>query len=157
MGVPVFIDTENLRDLTELGEHVQRSHNLVLLLTKGVLKRPWCLLEILTAVNSGVRIVPVEIQRKDMQFEYPDDAFFQRLLDGRELDPDATNPIGSEGFNLASLEQALRHVFKRIALPFSPHKTTNVREAELQDILKQCSLRDEVHKDSVLGVRLSNR
>ncbi|CAK0893777.1 unnamed protein product [Prorocentrum cordatum] len=37
------------------------------------------------------------------------------------------------------LEKALRHVFRKIAVPFSPHKSQNVREAELTDILNRCT------------------
>jgi len=50
-----------------------------------------------------------------------------------------------EGVSLEDLEQALRHVFLKIAQPFSPHKSKNIRQAELQDILKRCC--DE-HEDA---------
>eukprot|EP00427_Karlodinium_veneficum_P031234 CAMPEP_0169191634 /NCGR_PEP_ID=MMETSP1016-20121227/5179_1 /TAXON_ID=342587 /ORGANISM="Karlodinium micrum, Strain CCMP2283" /LENGTH=147 /DNA_ID=CAMNT_0009267907 /DNA_START=88 /DNA_END=528 /DNA_ORIENTATION=+ len=45
----VFLDSEDLTDLSGLQEHVINSKNLVLLLTPGVLYRPWCLVEIVTA------------------------------------------------------------------------------------------------------------
>jgi len=146
---PVFIDTEDLRDLSELGEHVRKSHNLVILLTKGLLTRPWCLVEIVTAVQAGVRVVPVEIQRRDMEFEYPDEAYYQRVLLGEELDTEATKILINEGIDLKSLVKALRKVFKRIALPYSPHKTAMVREAELKGILKQCRLRQDPDRSGV--------
>lgn len=38
-------------------------------------------------------------------------------------------------------EKALRQVFQRIAMPFSPQKTQNIRTAELSDLLKECRLR----------------
>ena len=41
----------------------------VLLLTPGLLSRPWCLLEIVTAIDSGVVIVPVEVQRPGIKSE----------------------------------------------------------------------------------------
>merc|ERR1740116_153343 len=57
--VPVFLDCEDLKDLADLQEHVRRSHNLLLLLTSEVLTRPWVLIEIVTAMKGGVRVVPV--------------------------------------------------------------------------------------------------
>lgn len=149
---PVFVDSEDLRDLNELEGHVRKSHNLVLLLTKGVLTRPWCLVEIAVAVQAGVRIVPVEIQRRDMAFEYPDEAYYQRVLGGEEIDQDSTKILNNEGIDLKALVKAIRQVFKRIALPYSPHKTALIREAELKDILKQCKLRHDFgRRDSGLA------
>merc|ERR1719157_311183 len=52
LDVPIFLDSEDLTDLVLLMEAVQKSHNLVLILTKGVLTRPWCLVEIVVAVQS---------------------------------------------------------------------------------------------------------
>jgi len=138
---PVFIDTEDLRDLRDLGEHVRKSHNLIILLTKGVFTRPWCLVEIAAAVSAGVRLVPVEIQRRDMAFEYPDEEYYERILVGQEFDDGTRLILANEGIDLPTIVSILRQVFKRIALPYSPHKTGMVREAELKDILKQCRLR----------------
>ena len=41
--VPVFLDSEDLTDLSSLREHVSKSKNLVVLLTPKILTRPWCL------------------------------------------------------------------------------------------------------------------
>merc|ERR1712187_607210 len=70
---PIFIDSEDLEDLAMLQKHVEGSGNLVILLTPGILTRPWCLLEIVTAVRSGVRFVPVEVQKPGIKYQYPDD------------------------------------------------------------------------------------
>jgi len=141
LSSPVFLDTEDLRDLGLLKEHVKRSHNLLLLLTNGVLKRPWVLLELVTAVKNDVTVLPVEIQRPDLKFTYPDDDYYKRLLNGQELDDSATQLLKEEGVELEDLCSSLRQVFKRIALPFSPHKTATIRKAELQDILKRCRIK----------------
>lgn len=145
LEAPIFLDSEDLRDLGELQAHVERSHNLVILLTKKVLTRPWVLIEIVTAIRAGTKIVPVEIQRRDMSFDFPDEAYHERLLAGKELDAGCLDLLGKENIDLATLDAALRQVFNRIALPFSPHKTANVRKAELQDILKQCRVRGSMH------------
>jgi len=58
MTNPVFLDSSSLTDLRSLRDKVVSSHNFVVLLTPGVLTRPWCLVEIVTAVQSDVNIVP---------------------------------------------------------------------------------------------------
>jgi len=138
LKAPVFLDSEDLTDLRDLKEHVRNSRNLVLLLTSAVFTRPWVLVEIVTAQNAGLHIVPVEVQKKDVSFDYPDEAYFERLRTGRTLDSQAMKLLRDEGIELEHLEKALRMVFSKIAVPFSPHKSSNVRDAELADILKRC-------------------
>lgn len=79
---PVFIDSEALEDLKELRYHVAQTHNLVVLLTPGIFSRPWCLVEIVTAVRNGVAILPVEVQRLGLKFEYPTEEFYKQLSKG---------------------------------------------------------------------------
>jgi len=138
MKAPVFLDSEDLSDLSKLKEHVRKSRNLVLLLTKQVLDRPWVLIEIVTASQVDVNIVPVEVQKKDMTFDYPDEAYYQKIRDGTALPPEARQLILNEGIHMEDLEKTLRKVFKKIAVPFSPHKSGNVRNAELRDIMRRC-------------------
>jgi len=139
---PCFVDSDNLRNLEALEWHVQNSHNLVLLLTPGVLTRPWVLIEIITAYMNSIPIVPVEIQRVDLSFRYPDDAYYERLRTGDEVDQDSLALLTEKGYDLATLEKAIRHVFNMIALPFSPHKATGIRTAEIKDVLKRCTVRE---------------
>lgn len=134
----VFLDSEHLQDLRELRAHVERSDNLVLLLTPGVLSRPWCLVEIVTAMKYGAQIVPVEIQRLGLSFAYPDDSFYTKLRKGETLTRVDLKCLSHEGVSLVDVEEALRFTFKQIALPFSPHKSKNVRMAELNDIVLRC-------------------
>lgn len=144
MEAPVFLDTEDLRDLNDLKRHVLLSHNIVFLLTRGVLTRPWCLLELVTAIRSGAYILPVLVEEPSTAFEFPDEAYYERLRAGQALDEACAKFLASEGVDLLELEQTLRQVFRRIALPFSPHKTAKVRRAELGDLLKECRLRRRV-------------
>eukprot|EP00966_Prymnesium_polylepis_P254251 5875802-Prymnesium_polylepis.1 len=58
LKTPVFLDSSALNDLREiLTEGVDKSDCLVLLATKGVLMRPWCLLEILQASRKNIPVV----------------------------------------------------------------------------------------------------
>eukprot|EP00811_Abedinium_folium_P033002 NODE_599_length_2896_cov_6.040087.p1 GENE.NODE_599_length_2896_cov_6.040087~~NODE_599_length_2896_cov_6.040087.p1 ORF type:complete len:820 (-),score=148.86 NODE_599_length_2896_cov_6.040087:435-2675(-) len=138
LKAPIFLDSDNLQDLRQLKKHVARSQNFVLLLTRHVLTRPWVLVEIVTAAKAGVQIVPVEVQRCDVGFRYPDNAYFERLVGGKELDESCTKLLGDQGIKLHEVDKALKQVFSHIAVPFSPHKSGTVREAELTDLLQHC-------------------
>merc|ERR1712046_379437 len=80
---PVFLDSEDLRNVDELKTEVHNSHNLVLLLTHSILSRPWCLVEIVTAVRDRVAVVPVLVTKPGLpNFKFPDDDFYKQMLDG---------------------------------------------------------------------------
>eukprot|EP00448_Togula_jolla_P022753 CAMPEP_0170578070 /NCGR_PEP_ID=MMETSP0224-20130122/5264_1 /TAXON_ID=285029 /ORGANISM="Togula jolla, Strain CCCM 725" /LENGTH=834 /DNA_ID=CAMNT_0010901023 /DNA_START=11 /DNA_END=2515 /DNA_ORIENTATION=+ len=141
---PVFLDSENLNDLRQLKDHVALSDNLLLLLTPEILSRPWCLVEIAVAVSTNANVVPVVVERPGIHFEYPDEEYFQRLRSGLTLKPDDLLLLSREGILLRDLERSVRHVFLQVALPFSPHKNTNIRQAELINIMNRCSCRSDV-------------
>lgn len=137
---PIFIDSEDLIDLGYLRKHVENTDTIMVLLTPGLLSRPWCLVEIVTAVRNDLNIVPVEVQRPGSKYQYPDEEFYAKILSGEFLNEDATDLLRSEGVTPEDVVNAIRRVFLKIALPFSPHKTKQVREAELHDILKRCNI-----------------
>ena len=58
----VFLDSDNLSDLRELLDHVRQSDCFVIMYTKEVMSRPWCLLEIDEAVRCGLPIIIVRIE-----------------------------------------------------------------------------------------------
>eukprot|EP00966_Prymnesium_polylepis_P185201 4292401-Prymnesium_polylepis.1 len=59
---PVFLDSSALNDLRQLvTEGVHQSDVILLLATKGVLLRPWCLIELLEASRKGIPIIIVQI------------------------------------------------------------------------------------------------
>lgn len=140
---PVFLDSENLNSLEDLAERVRNTHNLVLLLTKDVLTRPWVLIEIITAKRVGVRVLLINISKQGSIFNFPDDAWFEKLRSGEFLDSDAENVLRSVNCTLEELEEALREVFMQIAVPYSPHKAQTIRFAEIAAVLKQCRLKSE--------------
>jgi len=139
----VFLDSEDLQDLAELRTQVQRSYNLVVLLTPHVLTRPWVLVEIVTAIHSNVRVVPVEIQRKGSTFIFPDDEYYERLRQGTQLQESARKLLAEQNITLPDLAECLQQVFLRIAVPFSPHRPASIRQAELKDILRHCTKQNE--------------
>ena len=56
-----FLDSDDLKDLSQLTKHVRDSEVLVLVQTKSVLTRPWVLIELVTAVRAGIPIVGVSL------------------------------------------------------------------------------------------------
>jgi len=138
MRSPIFTDSDDLADLATLEAHVKNTDVLMILLTPGILSRPWCLLEIVTAIKHDVALLPIEVQRPGSHYPFPDDKFYKKLLDGQYLGKEAVALLESKGITLKDVESGIRQVFLKIALPFSPHKTKMVREAEVSNILKRC-------------------
>ena len=87
---PNFIDTVELDKITTqtLVEAVENSKVLVLLLTKQVLTRPWCLLEIHCAIENGVPIVPVLIVHQSDTYSYGGAAHYLKNLTVKAFDED---------------------------------------------------------------------
>jgi len=140
--VPVFLDSEDLVDLAALRERVNRSHNIVLLLTEGVLLRPWVLVELVTAVQLGAQVLLVEVSKPGNVFSFPDEDFFSKLLKGDLLKEKDMAVLQDCGVRLTEVESALRKVFKRIAVPYSPHRQQSIRHAELRTLLAMVKIRD---------------
>jgi len=137
---PVFLDSENLVDLTSLQKSLNCSFNLVVLLTPGVFSRPWCLVELCICVRNKANLVPVEIQSPGMHYVYPNEAFYDKLHRGALLDEAGWRLLAANSVDKSELEEAIRSLCHKIALPFSPHKSAGVRKAELTNILDRCSM-----------------
>merc|ERR1712224_484761 len=99
---------------------VERSRYLVLLLTQGIFSRPWCLIEIVTAMRASVPILPVLLAKPGNTFTYPDQNFYIELAEGRTLDKSSEQMLTEHDITLDDVAGALQHVFLHIALPYSP-------------------------------------
>jgi CRP-like cAMP-binding protein len=136
----IFLDSEDLTDLTELQARVTRSQNLVVILTPGVFFRPWVLIELVTAVGNGVTVMPVELKKPGTDFVYPDKDFYAGFLDGSLLGSGAVNMLAEHHISMPVAVDVIRQILKKIALPYSPHRPGTIRKVELQSLLKQCTL-----------------
>lgn len=141
--MPIFLDSEDLVDLQELQKRVRNSHNVALLLSKKVLTRPWVLVEVATAVSSNVRVLPVQLLRIGNEFDFPDESFYQSLLLGELLDAGGAEVLRQSGYTPQMVVDALREVFRRISVTYSPHRSAGIRRAELKALLKHCRIRKE--------------
>ena len=64
----IFLDSDDLRSLDRLVDHVKRTGCVLLVQTKSVLTRPFCLLELLTAIEQGIAIVGVTVSTGSYEF-----------------------------------------------------------------------------------------
>ena len=93
------MDSDDLKDLTRLTEHVKDSAVLVLIQSQSVLSRPYCLLELLTAVRHGVPIVGLSLVGGAKQYNFADAAHWLSNLDSLlEHNDDARNLLAEHGW-----------------------------------------------------------
>ena len=59
-----FLDSDDLRDLRQLLVSVRNSDVLVILQSADILSRPWCILEMVAAIDAWVPIVAINVQGK---------------------------------------------------------------------------------------------
>ena len=88
-GHDIFLDSDDLSDLRNLLQHVKDTQVLVLLQSKGVLTRPWVIMELHTAITSGVPIVALNVQKGSCPYDYPAASEFLLHFD---KDIDIANP-----------------------------------------------------------------
>lgn len=135
----VFLDADNLTNLKDLLLHVENSDAVALLYTKGVLCRPWCLLELYTAVE---RSVPIFIVRVANAFA-GDLEEISSILDDLPKYLADTNPTASETLRAlkydvskiaASLKPALCAGDGLEIVNFDPHQGSAMLHAEIGQI-----------------------
>ena len=101
----VFLDSDDLKDLTHLTQHVRDADALVLVQTKSVLSRPYCLLELLTAVKAGVPIIGVAVTGGAHAYDYNQAFNFLTHLDSQleQVNPGASKLLLENGQSLVLL------------------------------------------------------
>eukprot|EP00927_Polykrikos_kofoidii_P023356 TRINITY_DN21557_c0_g1_i1.p1 TRINITY_DN21557_c0_g1~~TRINITY_DN21557_c0_g1_i1.p1 ORF type:complete len:941 (+),score=130.26 TRINITY_DN21557_c0_g1_i1:100-2922(+) len=137
---PIFLDSEDLADLTQLQVHVRHSQALLLLLTPNVLSRPWVLVEVCTAMKANVPVLPVILLKPGQTFQIPPDEFYTGLLDGTLVGEEGLRLFASLSIDMEDVVQSVKQVFFRIAASYSPHRTKKIREAELREILQKTGI-----------------
>ena len=83
------------QDLRELLKHVKESSVLVLFQSRNVLERPWCLLELYTAVMEGVPIVALNCAGKGYDFGKAADLLLHLETNLAKLNPSAIQVLKS--------------------------------------------------------------
>ncbi|KAL3912190.1 MAG: hypothetical protein SGPRY_008420, partial [Prymnesium sp.] len=142
LKAPVFLDSSVLSDLRNLiTEGVHKSDSLVLLVTRGVFSRPWCLLELLEVARKGIPVVMVQMANCWLDL---DEA--RGLVDNLEAYLHKTNPAGLQflqqklGPDLTELKEAVHHALganKSHPIVFSNHAGDKHLLASMKDVVEQ--------------------
>jgi len=143
LSCPAYLDSSTLADLRELFRSgVRQSEVLVLLLSQGVLTRPWCLLEIREAVRLQKPIVLLELKGPGQSFSF--DAAFELMSDlESNLPPWAVDELCAhlKEEPLSELQDTLRKALETGRAAGVPHfninGTANQLEAELLGLVER--------------------
>lgn len=134
----IFLDSDDLRDLTQLTQHVRDSDVLVLIQSQNVLTRPYCLLELLTAIKEGVPIIGLCLGGVTAHYNFAEAQHFLTSLDSnlQHHSPDAVKLLAAHGYDdLTEAAYLLSTVVPaRISVPFSPGASASAISATLEDL-----------------------
>jgi hypothetical protein len=136
----VFLDSENLNDLRVLLDEVKSSLVLIVILTKDVLTRPWCLAEIYSAIEAQVPIVAVNIEGQGNPYNFDASLAFLQSTDFASTleaaNPGAVDVLSKQGIDVEKLGKAVGGVLPYIiAKPYNVSASERIRDAQLLDIL----------------------
>ena len=132
----IFLDSDDLSDLRNLLQHVRETQVLVLLLSKRVLTRPWVIVELYTAITSGVPIVALNVQNAN-PYSYSDAIDYLMKFD-EELDianPGAAQMLIDLGVDPVDVAWRLSDCIPNIiSTDFNPNASEKVLQASLEDL-----------------------
>ena len=135
----VFLDSDNLRSLSELRHCVAASDVIVVLLSPGVLTRPWCLVELITAMERGKPLVGVlcaGLGKKAYDFEATCEYLSNLGPNLEALNPGAIAILRQAGVtDLNVVGKALVHYLHNpIAVPFQVNWSAGLMAASIDDV-----------------------
>ena len=94
--------------VAQLLDHVRDSDVVLLFQSKEVLQRPWCLLELVTAIDAGIPIVGVALSSGPYAYDFRAAAeFLLALGEPGLLDHDAAVLLEGQGVSLVSRGQVV--------------------------------------------------
>jgi len=135
LGRSVFLDSDDLRDLTALTKHVRESGCLLLLQSSRVLLRPWCILEIVTAIDEQVPIVGVSLTSGGWAYNF---ALAEQMMAHLDtfLPGDAALTLRTLGVSPLDAAYKLSSVLPNIiSVPLSMNQSRGVLTATVKDIV----------------------
>jgi len=143
LKAPVFLDSSALNDLRNLiTEGVHKSDTLVLLVTKGVFSRPWCLLELLEVAREGIPVVMIQMANSQLPFEEA-----RKFILNLESEMKRMNPAGLEflhqrlGTDLEELKSAVQLALddneQYEPIVFGSHAGDNAMVATMKDVVER--------------------
>ena len=134
-GRQLFLDSDDLVDLTKLRDHVRESDCVLLLQTRSVLSRPWCIVELLTAIDAGIPIIGVSILSGAHTYDFGQACAFMTHLDTL-LDAEKRAQISALGIDMADAAFKLAHVLPNIiSLPLNMNESRAILHARIGEIV----------------------
>ena len=131
----VFLDSDDLLDLTQLKEHVRQSTCILLIQTRSVLTRPWCIVELITAIEAGVPIIGVSITSGTAPYDHGVAAEFMTFMDSR-LDADTQEKLVALGIDPSDAAFVLSSTLPNIiSVPLNMNESRGVLSARVDDIV----------------------
>ena len=136
----VFLDSDDLRNLKLLVDHVKASRALLLLQTRKVLTRPYCVLEILTAIEHNIPIVGVTVAgRPNDAYDFEEMSQFMMWFDTEleEYNAGAADVLRDNGYDdLTEVAYQLSSIIpKAISVSLNTCASRNMLRATIEDIV----------------------
>jgi hypothetical protein len=124
------------QDLRDLLDSVRNSDVLVIVQSAEILTRPWCLLEMVAAVDAGVPMIAISVSGKGYNFATATNLL--KHLDTKldEINPGACDLLKENGVDpLDAAFKLSTAVPNMISLPFNASESSNRIHASLVDII----------------------
>jgi hypothetical protein len=138
LGRKCFLDSDDLRDLRRLQQSVRDSDCLIVVQSKSILSRPYCLLEMVTAIESRVPIVGVSLAVGGLEmykFELAPAflAHLERTLE--QANPGASGVLTRANVDLRYASRLLASTIPEIiSIQFNPSSSRNMLAASVADV-----------------------
>lgn len=133
---------DDLLDLRLLLDHVKNTDVLVLLQSKGVLTRPWVILELYTAITNNVPVVALNVNNS-YAYDYARALAFLNQFD-QEIDianPGAAELLIENGVDPVDVAFRLSDALPSIiSTDFNPNGSARQIQASLEDLVDQMRL-----------------
>ena len=131
------IYTDDLSDLRNLLGHVVDTKCLVLLQSKGVLTRPWVIMELHTAITNDVPIVALNVQKDSCPYDYAAASDFLLHFDQdiEVANPGAAQLLIDMGIDPVDVAYRLSDCLPNIiSTDFNPNASEKILQASLEDL-----------------------
>ena len=135
----VFLDSDDLPKISVLIRKVKSSKNVVFILTKGVLSRPWCLLELVTAIRDGKNIIPVRLMNQTRGFDFEQAGMWVSNLCYmlEEMNPGAIGVLKNVGVEIEEAQDAVKKLLDVVAVEVNTAFPERVLNAQFEMIVEK--------------------
>ena len=135
----VFLDSDDLRDLSQLAAHVLDSDVIIVVQSAHVLSRPYCLLELYTAITQGVPVVGVSLASGSAahSYSFEESARFLTHLDSllEQNNPGASQLLTQNGVDMEDCAYVLACTLPQIiSTKLELGASRNILQATIDDI-----------------------